>query len=214
METKDIIETHNVSGNASKKQLMRQKGFTLVELIVVVVILGIVALIVASALGGGTNAANAQAVRSTASELSRAVGFLNVNMGTGTDTSASNPMTATTSNMLDVLVQGQSAVHADYQDRFRVLNMRPLRGQISGTAPNYRLMDYPISFQSCSIAPAVINHEAKVCVRYDNVPVEVVREIANKENVTYAATALTNQESVAWTAATGGRHSVVIARHP
>lgn len=205
-------EVANMEEQGMHKTAKRQKGFTLIELMVVIVILGVLAYVAMNAFGGGTNSANATAIRSAGNELARAVGFLNVNLGTGTDTSGSNPLTATGEDMMGVLVKGGVAVASAYRPRFDLLNMRPLQGKINatgtGASTTYSIMGYPIRFVQTGCPTN------KVCVQVDNVPAAVVTEMAIKENLTYTTTAFTTGENLRWTAAAGGQHNITMLFFP
>ncbi|KKN80584.1 hypothetical protein LCGC14_0328030 [marine sediment metagenome] len=198
----------NVNLMSKRAPKKNQKGFTLIELIVVVVILGILFFLTVSALGGGTNSANAAAVRSMSNELGRAVGFLNVNLGTGIDTSTSNPISASGDDMMDVIVKGRASVAAAYQARFDQLNMRPLQGKIVVNGANFTMMNYDVGFTMTSCP------SNRVCVEFGRVPNEVFREVASKEGVAYSDTANTAGETLRWTAPTGGLRTITMLIYP
>lgn len=190
---------------AMKKQ---QGGFTLLELLVTVVIVGVMAYVVMSALNGGTVPAKAQAIRSSSSELGRAVGFLNVNLGTGIDTSTSNVLTASSDDMMDVLVKGRSAVAATYQTAFDGLGMRPLEDKIVPDGSGYRMDIFDINFTMTNCP------SNRICVQYAPVPEDVLRSLCEKFGITYSAAANTTGTSVRWTAASGGTHTVTMIVTP
>tara|TARA_R110001592_G_scaffold33503_19_gene116023 strand:+ start:84 stop:695 length:612 start_codon:yes stop_codon:yes gene_type:complete len=186
-----------------------QKGFTLVELLIVVVILGVLLVIYMSTIGGGTNTANAGAIRGAGAEMARGVGFININLGTGIDTSSSNPLTATGEDMMDVLVKGRASVSSTYQAAYDQLKMRPLQGKVNVRGSGFDMLGYGVSFvqgTSC-----LTN---KVCTQFTNVPSEVVQQLALKEGITYTTTASSANENLHWDAATGGTHTVTILAYP
>lgn len=195
--------------NRLYKQKQKQKGLTLIELLVVIVIVGIILVIIMSSIGGGTNSANAAAIRSAATETARGVGFMNVNLGTGIETSTTNPLTASGEDMMDVLVKGRTAVATAYQPAYDQLNMRPMQGKINVDGSGFRLLGYGMSFVSGASCTA-----NKVCTQFTNVPVQVVQELALKENMTYSAAANTSGENLRWTVAAGGYHTVTMLVFP
>ena len=190
------------------KSMKKQKGFTLIELMVVVAILGIIAVVVMSAMTGSTTPANAQAIRSSATELARAVGYLNVNLGTGLDTSTSSVLTGTSDDLMDVLVKGSSAVTSAYQTQYNQLNMRPLEGKLVASGSSYKLGNYTVAFTTASCP------SGRVCVTYTPVEDEVVQSLAQKLGETYATTANTTGTSMRWTAIAGKTHTVTMVMAP
>lgn len=158
-----------------KKMGKKQSGFTLVELLMVVVILGILAYVSMTAFSGSPNAANATALRSGASEIAKGIGYINANIGNGIKTGTGNPLTGTNYTMLDVLILGDEAVHADYESRYKAVAMRPLETEFrvsarTAGADNYKLLSYPVAVSdTCPTG--------KVCVIFDNVPRPVLDEL-------------------------------------
>ena len=158
-----------------KKIGKKQSGFTLVELLMVVVILGILAYVSMTAFSGSPNAANATALRSGASEIAKGIGYINANIGNGIKTGIDNPLSADKYTMLDVLILGDEAVHADYESRYKAVAMRPLETEfrVSARTPgtdNYKLLSYPVAVSdTCPTG--------KVCVIFDNVPRPVLDEL-------------------------------------
>ncbi len=199
--------THNETFE-KVKSMKTQKGFTLIELMVVVAILGIIAVVVMSAMTGSTAPANAQAIRSSATELARAVGYLNVNLGTGLDTSTSSVLTGTSDDLMDVLVKGDSVVSTTYRTQFNQLNMRPLEGKIVANGATYKLGNYTVGFTTASCP------SGRVCVTYTPVEDEVVQSLAQKLGETYATTANTTGTSLRWTAIAGKSHTITMVMAP
>ena len=161
-----------------KKIGKKQSGFTLIELLTVVVILGILAYVSMSAFSGSPNAANATAIRSGAMELSKGVGYINANIGTGIKTTpANNPLIYTGNTMLDVLVVGSVAVGDDYKSKYAAIAMRPLETEFritkrgsKGVEGEYTLLNYPVTM--VDTCPA-----NKVCTVFKKVTKPVLDEI-------------------------------------
>lgn len=192
----------------------KAKGFTLIELIVVIVILGIVMLMVARTTSGSSDPANAQAIRKGAKTLTEGIGYLHANLGNGLSATA-NPLPTNGLSLLDVLMVGRTAVATAYQNGYDQANMRPLESDFSvvtrpsGSTPGtYQLLTYPVSFVACTTG--------HVCTQFTKVPSSTVQELASKYGLTnfVAATAVTTGP-VRYTAAdSSGFHVVTLDNVP
>lgn len=193
----------------------KQQGFTLTELLIVVVILGILAYIVMRALSGNTDAAQATAIRSTAGEVAKGMGYIHANLGNGLDPTSSNTVAGTAAGMLAVLVDGESAVNASLKQRYVRLGMRPLSSEIRKDGGNYYVQNYQVTVEPCLGSSA----NRRVCTKFTNVTGPVAEVIAAKEGheiVSPAGTSGTSShvDTVHVSAASGGVHTVVFALVP
>lgn len=190
-----------------------QRGFTLIELIIVVAILGIIIAITVNAVRGTSDAANAQAISGSAKQFAKAIGYLHVQMGSGIDP-INSALPSSGLGMLDVLMIGEDAVNTTYRDRYKQISMRPLEGDFrvvnrpTGSTPGvYQVLTYPVSFAACSLG--------KICVQYANVPSETVAELATKAGLgTFSAATAVTTGALRYTAAVSGFHTVTVEAVP
>lgn len=186
----------------------KQKGFTVIELLMVVVIIGILSYVAMSAFSGNPSAANATAVRATAQEIAKGMGYMNANLGIGigkTTVLAPTPVTS-----LDVLIMGDEVVADDFKARYKAMGMRPLQSDFriktratKTTAGEYSLLNYPVDLDDSTKCPV-----DRVCVKFSNVPTDVTREIFTRfgydKEADYPAVVDDKQTSpVAYTKGTG-----------
>lgn len=114
-----------------------QKGFTLIELVIVVLVLGVLISVVAAQFNGGiTDSARAMALYDASSKLSTNWQILNQNCGTPTNTT-SNPIFTGGATALDVLVVGPGTTAApniatQYTACYNTAGIRPLSDVIQG----------------------------------------------------------------------------------
>lgn len=193
--------------------IKKQKGFTLTELIIVVIILGILAYLGVRAIAGSSDPANAAAIRASSKEIAKGVGYLHTNLGTGLSATA-NALPKSGLNMLDVLMVGEEAVATTYTTQYRQAKMRPLEGEFkvvarpSGSTPGtYELLTYPVTVVACATG--------KVCVRLANVPSDTVADLAGKYGLTFVAATAQTTGPLRYTAVDSeGFHTVTLEQVP
>lgn len=200
----------------SLKSIKRQKGFTLIELIIVVVILGILGYVAMSVTSGSPDPANATAMRSGAKELSKGIGYLHANLGNGLS-ATSNVLPASGLNMLDVLMVGRDAVASSYRSSYDRANMRPLESDFSitrrpsGSTPGqYQLLTYPVTFVSAGCTTG------RVCVQFQRVPSSTLQELVAKYGINnFVPTTALSTGPVRYTAADSSNfHTVTLENVP
>lgn len=197
------------------KQRHKQKGFTLIELMVVVVILGILLIMVANPFKGTADPANAKAMRSFAKATASAIGIMHAQLGTGTN-ALSNPITKPGLTMMDVIVVGEDAVNSAYLSKYKSLNARPLDTDVtvitrpSGSSPgSYAVVNFPVSFQaSCATV-------GKICLQFDVVPSDTLQQLAQDFGIEFDSSQAITTGNLRYTAADGnGKHVVKMITTP
>lgn len=152
-----------------------QRGFTLIELVVVVAILGVLIAIVAPNVIGTKDGANAQLLIKTAQNVSTNWSLIGQSCGTSTGI-ASNPLPAATKTPEDVVFLGLDAVHANYKNCYsqsKVLALTEV-AQPGAAAGQYNVAGYQVSFTGGGTVPLEIT--------YANVPENLVLLMAQKYN--------------------------------
>lgn len=102
-----------------------QKGFTLIELGIVVAILGVLIMIMAPSLFGSTDGVKAKHLDSSAQKISNNLVMLSQTAGISTAV-AGNPVIAAGYTIEDVLFLGSTAVSATYQAAYASSKVIPL----------------------------------------------------------------------------------------
>lgn len=196
------------------KAKKNQKGFTAIELLFVVVLIGVLYYIGVRAYGGSTDPANAKAMKSMAKTMSESIALIHAQMGTGLS-ATSNPLPANGLTMMDVIAVGKAAVQTNYQKDFEQLNMRPLEDDFrvkvrtSGSTPGqYEVLTYPTTFVTCPVG--------KVCVQYQSVPSTTVAALAARYGISnFNATTALSTGPVRYTAVDSqGFHTVTLENVP
>jgi prepilin-type N-terminal cleavage/methylation domain-containing protein len=152
-----------------------QRGFTLIELVVVVAILGVLIAIVAPNVIGTKDGANAQLLIKTAQNVSTNWSLIAQSCGT-TTTVASNPLPDATKTPADVIFKGASEVHATYKNCYsqsKVLALTEV-AQPGAAAGTYNIAGYAVDIVGGGTSPLEIT--------YNGVPENLILLIAQKYN--------------------------------
>lgn len=161
----------NEQNEQTQKRRRAQAGFSLPEIIVVVVILGILAAIVARSLGGSTDKTNATALIRMSQKLTDNWSMIAQTCGTTTDVDAS-PITTTADNALLLLIGGNGdassgafAVPTAYVSCYQQSKVLPLTDSAQWNGSEWRVSGYEptLAWDDTTGQPTLI-------VTYDNVP--------------------------------------------
>lgn len=136
-----------------------QYGFTLIELVVVVAIVGILITIVAPQVIGSKDGANAQLMLKSASSVAGNWSLINQSCGTSTAI-ASNPIPLAGKTVSDVIFGGSANVAAAYANCYAQAKVMALTeiSQPSGSAGVYNIAGYGVTLAGGGTAPLQIGY--------------------------------------------------------
>ena len=192
---------------AGFNQMKHQKGFTLIESMVVIVLIGALMLIGMRTIGGSSDSANSAAMRSAAKSLADGASYLHSNLGIGLRNLGSTAFTNGTAPLLEVLIEGESAVAVAQRERYRSIGMRPVSNDFGGTAAGRTFMGYPVSLYAAGggSTPAVTGAATcptrMICVAFGGVPIELVEALSSQLGHAWVD-AKTSGTDVQWTGGT------------
>ena len=191
-----------------KTYLRKSKGFTLIELIVVVVILGVLAGLGITAAKGKSEPAKAAALLTAANEIATSMTLAASNCNVSTQV-ASNvlPDSANSRTLSDVLIGGKTMVATAYQSCFDQV-VKPLseRSQVV-SAGVYSFEGYTMSLAGGGTNPLDVTFAA--------VPDTIVLILAQKYNPSLTTLAAQDNTSLAirYGSATNGARDVTFRKN-
>lgn len=163
-----------------------QGGFTLIEMLAVIIIIAILVVIFGPSLFGTTEQAKAVALVKTANTISQNVNALAQTCGVSTDVNASQiSTTGDSTGLISVIMTGKDAAQPQYQGCVQMAGIRPLDNSFVQQGGGWSLYGYVLDLSGGGLEP--------ISVTYKDVPDSiVVRAIQQKySNVTDLPTAQT-----------------------
>lgn len=184
-----------------------QQGFTLVEMIVVVAIIGVLASFMIPAFKDMDNPAKAQAMLSTSERFAQ--NWRQIAKACAVSSAvASNPIPATGKTVSDVVFGGRTNVATAYQNCYDQSQVKPLAeaAEPSGTAGTYNVNGYALTPTGGGTAPLQLALAA--------VPDELTLLMAQKYNRSLSALAASDSASpiVQYSTVTSGARTVTVIK--
>lgn len=184
-----------------------QAGFTLMEMLVVVVIIGILIAITAPYIFGSSDGARATAMMRTAEGAQKTLQLLNQACGTTTEATG-NTLPDTGKTLSDVIFGGVQNVAPAFKACYAKSKVSPMTeiGVPSGTAGVYQVQGYNVSFAGGGTSP--------LQVIFANSPDSVTLELAGRftPSLTELAASDTTSPVVQYSTATGKLRTVTILK--
>lgn len=157
----------------------KQKGFTLVEMLITIIIIGIVAAIIYPLINNSITAkSNAQKMMTVSQNVVRSIALMNQTMRSPT-TVTSNPLTASGNTMLDAVIMGDKVdgiISPTYAPRYLTSGIRNMSDAVivstqpsAGSPGVYMIGD--------SVVSLVNINSRQIGVQLTNVPTDMVQEI-------------------------------------
>lgn len=180
-----------------------QQGFTLIEMIVVVSIIGVLASFLVPAFRDMETPSKAQAMVSTAEHATQTWRQIAKTCGVSS-TIAGNPIPNTGKTVADVIFGGSSNVASAYTTCYAQARVKPLTESAEPSAGGYSVNAYAVSFAGGGNAP--------LQVIYASVADEIVLLIAQKynRNLLTLAASDTSSAVVQYGTATAGNRNLTL----
>lgn len=146
----------NIAKNALRGVIRKQKGFTLIEILIVVILLGVVGGIIALVYSNsGASTARAEALESFTERASDMIRLTNAQLGSPNTASEDNALLEPDSDFLDVLVMGVDHVSSRYKEAFRRSGVGTIGSAVIRKSGNYTVAGYRVTLTGDVTAPGM-----------------------------------------------------------
>ena len=148
-----------------------QQGFTLIEMVVVVAVIGVLIALIAPTLSGSRDGATAKLMASTAQQAASSLGLLTTTAGI--DPNASLSSTATSATLGTILFGGKAGLNSTYHPAWDQAGLLP----ITAASPDTTNCSTTGSYKVGPSCVAVSANATQAIITYSNVPTNIIKRL-------------------------------------
>lgn len=193
--------------NFPKNKTNAQRGFTLIELIIVVIVIGILISVFLPSVKDAVNPSKSVALLRAADQITQTVSLVAKQCGVST-TVTGNVLADTGKTLSDVVFGGEPNVAAAYKSCYKASQAKALAevGSPTATAGEYEVQGLKMTLAGGGTAPIQVSYAAA--------PDEIVLGMAQKYNSTLTTLAASDAAStvVQYGTVTAGQRTVTVVK--
>lgn len=204
MKARTLNAGASTTGTVQFRGRRGQAGFSLIELMIVIVVIAVLILAVARSLNGSTDEPRAQMLVKTASNFTSNWTLIAAKCSVS-QTVAGSAIPVSGKNALDVVIEGDSAVAPAYKECYAKSSARALREVANKNGAGWQVESYPVTLTGGG-------PNSKLIVTYQRVPDEVVLKMAQgfTTNLNALASSDTTSDVLQYSAAASNLRSVMV----